>query len=118
MVIVTPIHRLEMQRRPARLRETHQPMLQHLGRQVADILPPEAEIDDGEGTRGDVHDGPRQGFVERGVAPAEADERAARAEGAREGGAERQEDVFARVVVVDVEVAVGAEREGPAGVFG
>ena len=124
---IPPILTPHMQRHPRRLHKALQTMLQHLTRQVAHLLPPGRahagqvglpQIDHAVGAVGDVDDGPGEGLVEGGVAAAEADERLAVAERAVEGGAEREEDVFRRVVLVDVEVAVGADGEGPARVFG
>ncbi len=76
-------------------------MMHHLAVQLPHHRPREAEIAHEERARGDVEDGAGERFVEGRVAVAEAGEAGARAQGAGEGGAEREERVFGRVVVVD-----------------
>ena len=100
VVILAPDH-VDVQGDGGALREALQAMRQHLAAQVAQLLPPEAEVDDGEGPVGQVDDGAREGLVERGVGVAEAREARRAAERGLEGVAERDEAVFGAVVVVD-----------------
>ena len=60
-------------------------MRQHLAAQVADLLAPRAELDDGVGSVGEVDDGAGEGFVERAIGVAEAGEAGGRLEGGFEG---------------------------------
>ena len=101
MMVIIPIHTPNMQRDIRRLRKAMQPMRDHLGAEMADLLAAEAQVDHGPGATGEVDDGPREGFVEGGVGGAEATEAGAGAEGGGEGGAEGEEGVFCCVVVVD-----------------
>lgn len=82
-------------------------MRQHLARQIADLLALEAEVYDCIRAVGQVDDGPGDGLVEGGVAPSEAREGGAGAQGKVEGGAECEEGVFCCVVVVDWSMLVG-----------
>lgn len=72
MVVIIPIRAPDMQRDVRRLRETVQAMRDHLRAQITDLLAPETDVDHGPGARGEVDDGPREGFVEGSVAAAEA----------------------------------------------
>ena len=75
--------------------------MDHLAIQLPDHGTLEAEFADEEGARGDIDDGAGEGLVEGRVAVAEAGEAGAGAQGGGEGGAEREESIFGRVVVVD-----------------
>ena len=101
MMVIIPIHTPNMQRDIRRLRKAMQPMRDHLGAEVADLLAAEAQVDHRPGATGEVDDGPREGFVEGGVAAAEAGDGGAGAEGVGECRAEGEEGVFCCVVVVD-----------------
>ena len=90
-----------MQRNIRSMRKAMQPMRDHLGAEVADLLAAEAQVDHRPGATGEVDDGPREGFVEGGVAAAEAGDGGAGAEGVGECRAEGEEGVFCCVVVVD-----------------
>lgn len=101
MVVVITVHTPNMQRDIRSMRKAMQPMRDHLGAEVADLLAAEAQVDHRPGATGEVDDGPREGFVERGVAAAEAGDGGAGAEGVGECCAEGKEGVFCRVVVVN-----------------
>lgn len=90
-----------MQRNVRRLRKALQTVGDHLSAQITDLLALEAQVDHGPGSAGEVDDGPGKGFVEGGVAAAEAGEGLAGAEGFCEGRAEGEESIFGCVVVVD-----------------
>lgn len=90
-----------MQGDASRLRKALQPVCDHLRAQGADLLALKAQVDDSVGAAGEVDDGPGEGFVEGGVATAEAGEGLTGAEGVGECCAECEEDVFCCVVVVD-----------------
>lgn len=101
MMIVVPPQHIHMQRDAGALGPARQAVVHHLGVQGAHGRGREGEVADEEGPRGDVEDGARQGFVERAVGVAEAGDTGARAQRRGEGGAEREEGIFGRVVVVD-----------------
>lgn len=101
VMIITPPNDVHMQRHPRRHGPTAQPMVHHLTVQLPDHRRREIEIADEEGAGRYVEDGAGERFVEGRVAMAEAGETGAGAEGAGEGGPEREEGVFRRVVVVD-----------------
>lgn len=58
MVVVIPIRTPNVQGDIRRLRETVQPMRDHLRAQVADLLAPETNVDHGPGARRQVNDRP------------------------------------------------------------
>lgn len=118
VMVVVAIDTLDMQRDACGLRKTLKPMRDHLRRQIADLLAREAQINYRVGSVAEIDDGPGQSLVERGVATAEADQAGAGAEGFVEGGSQGEKDVFGGVVVVDEEIAGGADGERPAGVLG
>lgn len=72
MMIIIPIDKPHMQRDIRRLRKTMQAMRDHLRAEVPDLLAPEAQVDDSPGAAAEVDYGPGEGFVEGGVAAAEA----------------------------------------------
>lgn len=100
MVIIT-ISATNMQRHIRSLRKALQTVGDHLGAEITDLLALEAEVDHSPGTGGEIDDGPGEGFVEGGVAAAEAGEGLAGAEGFCESCAEGEEGIFRCVVVVD-----------------
>ena len=100
-MIVTPPYHIHMQRHPGRHRPAAQPMMHHLAIQLPHHRPLEVKVADEERARGDIDDRTGKGFVERRVAVAEAGEAGAGTQGGLEGGAEREEGIFGRVVVVD-----------------
>ena len=101
MVVVTAADHVDMERDPGRHRPAAERVMDHLAVQLADRRALEVEAADEERAGGDVKDGAGEGLVEGRVAVAEAGEAGAGAEGRGEGGAEGEEGVFGRVVVVD-----------------
>ena len=127
MMRIPPILTPNVQRHPGRLRKTLQTMLHHLARQLSHLLPaddphlctvPLPQVNDAVRSVGDVDDGPGERLVEGRVAATKADERSAVPEGFIHGRTEGEEDVFGGVVLVDVKIARGADRKGPAGMLG
>lgn len=100
MVVIT-VGATDMQRDVRGLCKALQTVSDHLGAQITDLLALEAKVDHGPRTAGEIDDGPGEGFVEGGVAAAEAGERLAGAEGFGEGRAEGEESIFRGVVVVN-----------------
>ena len=90
-----------MQGQTGRLAEALEAVREHLRCQGADPLIRKAEVGHAKGPRGDVDDGPGEGFVEGRVGGAEAAESRTGAERAAQGRSEREKGVFCRVVVVD-----------------
>ena len=90
-----------MQRDIRSLRKALQTMRDHLGAEITDLLTTEAQVDHRPGATGEIDHGPREGFVEGGVAAAEAGDGGAGAEGVGECCAEGEEGVFCCVVVVN-----------------
>lgn len=80
MIIIT-ISATNMQSHIRRLRKALQAMGDHLRAQIANLLTLEAEVDHGPGAAGEIDDGPGKGFVEGGIAAAEAGKGLAGAEG-------------------------------------
>lgn len=101
VVVIVTVGAANMQRDIGRLRKALQTVGDHLGAQVTDLLALEAEVDHSPGTAGEIDDSPGQGLVEGRIAAAKAGERLAGAERFCEGGAEGEEGVFRRVVVVN-----------------
>ena len=107
-----------MQRDARMLREALKAMRDHLAAQIANLLPLEPEIRDAVRPVRQVHDGARERLVQRriGVAPPRQPRR--RLQRVPEARAQRDADVLGRVVVVDVQVARGAQPQAPARVLG
>ena len=101
VVIILPPETVNVQRDPRRLRKALQAVRQHLAAQVANLLAPQAEVDDAKGAVRQVDHRPGQGLVEGRVGGAEAGQARGDAEGGGEGAAEGDATVFGRVVVVD-----------------
>lgn len=101
MVVVVAVCAANVQGHFGGLREALQPMGDHLGAQVADLLAAEAQVDDGPRTAREVDHSPREGLVERGIAAAEAGEGLAGTEGFCERRAEGEEGILRGVVIVD-----------------
>ena len=101
VVIILPPETVNVQRDPRRLRKALQAVRQHLAAQVANLLAPQAEVDDAKGAVRQVDHRPGQGLVEGRVGGAEAGQARGDAEGGGEGAAEGDAAVFGRVVVVD-----------------
>lgn len=58
MMIVIPIRTANMQSDTRRMRKAMQPMRDHLRAQISNLLPPEAQVNHGPGSAGDIDDGP------------------------------------------------------------
>jgi hypothetical protein len=101
VVVIITISAANMQCHIGSLRKALQTVGDHLRAKITDLLALEAEVDHGPGTGGQIDDGPGEGFVEGGIATAEAGEGLAGAEGFCEGCAEGEESIFRCVVVVD-----------------
>ena len=100
-----------MERAAGGPRERLERVLDELERQRADPLAAERQVDDGVRAAADVHDGGRERLVHRDRAVTEALDPGSVAERLGEGGAQDERDVLGRVVLVDLQVAVGAHRE-------
>lgn len=118
MMIILPPQHINMTRHPRRKRPTPQPMLHHLRIQTAHHGPLEAKLPDKEGPRTDIHHCATQRFVEGRVGVSVAGDARAWAESGLEAAPEGDEGVFCGVVVVDRQITVAADEEGPPGVFG
>lgn len=101
MVVVIAVGAPHMEGDASRLGKALQTVGDHLGTEVADLLAAETQVDDGPGTAGEIDHGPRERLIERGIATAKARQGLAGTEGLGESGADREEGVFGRVVVVD-----------------
>ena len=93
-------------------------VLDELERQAADPLAAERQVDDGVRPAADVDDGRGEGLVHRHGAVAEPGDPGTIAERLGEGGTEHERDVLDRVVLVDLEVAVGVDGEVEQAVVG
>jgi hypothetical protein len=93
-------------------------MLHELERQTADPLAAEWEIDDGVWPATNVDGCGRDRFVHRDGALAEALDAGPIAERLGEGGAQDQCHVLDSVVLVDLEIAIRADREIEQAVMG
>lgn len=72
VVVIITISATNMQRHARCLRKALQTMRDHLRAQVADLLAPEAKVDNRPRPTGEVNDRPRERLVERRVAAAES----------------------------------------------
>ena len=101
MVVIIPPQAIHMQGHTSGLRKALQAVRDHLGAEVADLFAPQSQVDNAVGPVREIDYRPAEGLVERGVGVSEAREARGRAEGAGEGVAQRDADVFGGVVVVD-----------------
>ena len=112
-------------------------MRQHFAAEVANLFSRGAEIDDGEGTVGEVDDGAGEGFVEGTVGVAETGEACGSLEGGFEGLVEvnkplhtpstlqtcrsylskRNERILRRVVIINMQVPSRPKLQTPASMF-
>ena len=106
MMIIRSIRTPNMQCDACGLRKTLQAVRNHFRAEVADLFALEAQINDCVGPVGEVDDGPGEGFVERGVAAAEAGEGCACAEGFCECCSEAEHGVFGGVMVVNYKISL------------
>lgn len=118
MMIVIPPQHINMTSHPRGHRPTAQTMMNHLGIQPTHHRPPKPKFPHKKRPAADIHHGATERLVEGRIAVPEPGETGARAEGGFETGAESEEGVFGGMVIVDGEIAVAADEEGPAGVFG
>lgn len=93
-------------------------MREHLRGEIANLLPLQAQIDDGEGAVGKVDDRLRERFIQRAQGVAESRQARGGVEGLLECLAQGDEGVFRRVMVVDVQVASRPQVQAPAAMFG
>ena len=111
VVVVLAIEVDDVQRQPGVLGERLKELLEELGVEIADFRPRERDLPDEVGPAGDIHGRARtslvHGEVDRGVAR----DALAVAERLADRLAERDADVFRRVVEVDMRVALGAHGQ-------
>ena len=93
-----------------RLAERAEKVRHHLGRQAADFAAPELAFEHGIGPAADIQCDLRLGLV-HGQQETEAADTAFVAKRGFDGFAERQRDVFHRVMFVDLEIALAAKHE-------
>jgi hypothetical protein len=117
VVVVSP-DAINMQCSPAVLRKALQTMRNHLRTQVAQLLPLKPQIRNAVRPIAQIDDRATQRLVERRIRMSEAREACASLQRILERRAERQERVLSCVVVVDVQVALDPDSEGPASVLG
>ena len=117
MVIVAP-GAGEVERDARRPRERFERVLDELERQAADPLAAERQVDHGVRTAADVDDRVGERLVHRDRALPEPGDPGSIAERLGERRAEDERDVLDRVVLVDLEVAVGADGEVEQAVVG
>jgi hypothetical protein len=117
MIILSP-QTIDMQRRPTRLRKALQTMRNHLAAQIANLLPPQPQINHTIRPVRQINHSPRQRLVQRRIRVPKAREPRRPVQRRLERRANGQKGVFGRVVVVNVEVAFASDAQAPAGVFG
>lgn len=118
VVVVVAAYAVHVQCCAASLGKALQAVGDHLAAQVAQLLPLQPQVGDAVGTVAQVDDGARQSLVEGRVGVAEACKTGRALQGVLEGGAQGKEGVLGGVVVVDVQVALDADAQRPAGVLG
>lgn len=84
-----------------RLCKALQQMRDHLGAEIADLLPSQAQVDDREGTAREIHDRAGQCLVQRCICVSEPFVSTYGAERLLERGAEGNSAVLGRVMIVD-----------------
>ena len=109
--LLTPSRQRDVEGDAAVHREGGEELADELGVEAADLRRREVDLPDQEGPAGEVERGADQRVVHREVAGAVAADAALVAERLRERAAERDADVLDGVVVVDVQVAGGADLE-------
>jgi hypothetical protein len=118
VVVVVAAYAVHVQCSAASLGKALQAVGNHLAAQVAQLLPLQPQVGDTVGAVAEVDDGARQSLVEGRVGVAEACKAGGALQSVLEGGAEGKEGVLGGVVVVDVQVALDADAQRPAGVLG
>ena len=118
MVIVVSSDAINMQRCPTGLGKALEAVRNHLCAQITNLLPLQPQIRNTVWAVAQVDNGAGQGLVEGCVCMAEARQACRALQGVLERGAEREEGVFGGVVIVDVQVALNADAQRPASVFG
>ncbi len=108
---VGAVERLDMEGQPGMDRESLEELANQLNVEVADLLGRKADVEDEERPPRNVERDPRQRFIHRQEAVGIADDAALVAERFGERLAERNADVLDRVVLIDLEVALGADRQ-------
>ena len=88
-----------------------QGVLDELERKAADAFAPERQVNDRVRAPADVNDGRGKGLVHGHRACPEPGDPGPVAEGFGEGGTEHEGHVLDRVMLVDLEVTVGVERQ-------
>src|SRR5437879_1794418 len=116
VMIVLALEHVDVQGEPRRDGERTQHMRDVLAREPPDAVPPEVERHVSIGAPRQVHDGARQGFVERGEGRSEPRHAPALAQRAVERLPQRQRAILGGVVIIDVEVALAGERQVQPGV--
>jgi hypothetical protein len=111
MVIVFTGEQPHMQGKPAVDGERLQQVRDHLAAQAADVLAPERQIDAGVGTATQVDRDLGQCFVQRHGGITEPANASAFGKGFVEGLAERDADILGGVVLVDMQVTIGFDRQ-------
>ena len=86
-------------------------MLDHLGRELADAIGPEGQVDDRVGPAREVQCALGERFVHGHARSSEAGDAGPIAERVGDGATERQRHVLDGVVVVDLEVASGVDLD-------
>ena len=81
VVVVVAVEALDVQTEPRRLRKRLEDVRDHLARELAQLLPAEAEAHNGARPRRNVDDGARQRLVQRAICMPVARNPAARAQG-------------------------------------
>ena len=117
-VMVVAAGAAQVERRAGGPGERLERVLDELERQAAGALAAERQVDDRVRPAADVDDGGRERLVHRHGALAEAGDPGPVAERLGERGAEDERDVLDRVVLVDLEVAVGVDRQVEQAVVG
>ncbi len=118
VVRVLAIEQFEVQADAGVHREGLEEFLEQLGVDLPDLVAREAHLPDQVGPVAQVDRGARQRFVHRNIGVAEADDAGIAAHGFLERLAQHDADVFHRVVLVDVEVALGLDVNVHGGVLG
>src|SRR5581483_8170021 len=111
MMAVRAVERLDVKRHPGMDRQGPEELAHELNVEFADLLRGEIDLEDQERPAGNVERDARQRLVHRQQAMGVAGDAALVAERLGEGLAERDADVLDRVVLVDMQVALGANGQ-------
>src|SRR5262245_37274047 len=111
MMVVRAVQHLSMQRNSGIRRESLKPLLDKLGVEGADLVAHKLSLEDQERPTGNIDRHPCQGFVHWHMHVSISRDAFHTTERLLDGLAQRDADIFCGMVMIDVQVTFGLDRD-------